>query len=277
MPRPIAALLTDFGTSDTYVGALKGAILSICREATIVDVTHALPPQDVAAAGFALDEVRDHFPAGTAFVAVVDPGVGSARRGLAAQIGERLVVAPDNGLLTLVLARDARAQIREITNRRLCAGEVSATFHGRDVFGPVAAHWLNGTPLAQVGPEVHDPVRLEIPVAAVAAQDALEASVIHVDRFGNVITNVARRDLAALLGPRRATPATWLVFERHPLPLVQTYADVAAGEPCVLLGSSGWLELAVNRGSAAQRFDLARGARIRLRCSAPGAPESSVL
>src|SRR5436190_1951844 len=156
--RPIVALLSDFGLRDHYVGAMKGAVLSVCPEAQLVDVVHDLDPHDVEMARFALAAAAPAFPPGTVFLAVVDPGVGTSRRGLAVATADHLFVAPDNGLLSLVLADHPEARVHAITNAGLFRFQVSPTFHGRDVFGPVAGHLARGMALEEVGPAVSDPV-----------------------------------------------------------------------------------------------------------------------
>jgi len=160
--RPIVALLTDFGSQDHYVGAVKGAVLAACREAAVVDLTHELPPYDVMAAAFSLSAARGAFPAGTTFLAVVDPGVGSARRALALEACGQRFVGPDNGIFTLVLAEQPSARVHEITNEGLFRARVSATFHARDIFGPVAGRLAGGMDLDEVGPPLSDPVRLPL-------------------------------------------------------------------------------------------------------------------
>jgi S-adenosylmethionine hydrolase len=264
---PVVALLTDFGSQDHYVGSLKGAILSVCGEATLVDIAHELPVHDVAAGAFALASSWRDFPPGTIFLAVVDPGVGTARRALALQAEGRLFVGPDNGILSLVM-EDAQgaAIVREITNPALMRPEISATFHARDVFGPLAGHLATGVPMAEVGPLVTDPVRLApLPARSGDAGD-WTAQVLHVDRFGNLITNLGRRDLDAILATvGNDRNGVVVVLGAHVLPLAVTYADVAAGEAVALLGSSGRLEIAVNRGSAAQELAAGGGSPLRLR------------
>jgi S-adenosylmethionine hydrolase len=265
MSRPIVALLTDFGTRDHYVGAVKGAVLAACPEAEIVDVTHEVSPHDVAEGAFALGAAYRAFPGRTVFVGVVDPGVGTNRRGLAVEAGGYRFVAPDNGLLTFVLADHADASVREITNAGLFRHEVSPTFHGRDVFAPVAGHLARGAPLDLIGPTASAPVLLELPRMVSRGAGEWEAVVLHVDRFGNLTTNVTRPDLEGILaGPGDAAGVT-VVIEGTGLPLVRTYADVPQGEGCALVGSSDRLEVAVNRGSAARLLGASRGSLVRLR------------
>jgi S-adenosylmethionine hydrolase len=263
---PLIALLTDFGEQDHYVGALKGAILTVCPEANVVDVVHELPPHDVLGGAFALAASYAFFPRGTTFVAVVDPGVGSERRALAVAAAGYTFVGPDNGLLTLVLDRNAQAEVRAVTNQDLFRSEVSATFHARDVFGPVAAALAAGAPLASVGPPVRDPVRLHIPPVRAVGAGEWEAAILHVDRFGNLITTLDRPALDRMLDEVDADPTELVVVvEGEVMPLATTYTDVAEGEACALIGSSGYLEIAVHRGSAARLLGASRGAAVRVR------------
>jgi S-adenosyl-L-methionine hydrolase (adenosine-forming) len=252
---PIIALLTDFGAADPYVGAMKGAILAACPEATLVDLVHDLPAHDVLAGALALEAAHHTYPAETTFVAVVDPGVGSARRGLALASGGYVFVGPDNGLFTFVFRGAVRAHALE--NPRLFRPAVSPVFHGRDVFGPVAGHLAGGHPLADVGPAVSDPVRLEVPEARRAGDGSWEASVLHVDRFGNATTSLR----AEQLGPG----AIEVRVHGACVPFVRTYADVAPGDPCALIGSGGRLEVAVREGSATLCLGIARSSRVTVR------------
>jgi S-adenosylmethionine hydrolase len=264
--RPIVALLSDFGTQDHYVGAMKGAVLSVCPEAQLVDVVHDLPPHDVESGSFALAAAADAFPPGTVFLAVVDPGVGTPRRGLAMQTPAHRFVAPDNGLLTLVLADHPDARVHAITNAGLFRFQVSSTFHGRDVFGPVAGHLARGTPLEEVGPPVDDPRRLAVPAVRRRAGDEWEGEVLHVDRFGNLTTNITARDLEEILSHFGNDPTeVVVVVEGAILPVVRTYGDVVEGEPCALVGSSRRLEVAIHAGNAARILGAARGAAVRIR------------
>jgi S-adenosyl-L-methionine hydrolase (adenosine-forming) len=264
--RPIVALLTDFGGQDHYVGAVKGAVLAACREAAVVDLTHELPPHDVMAAAFSLGAARAAFPAGTTFLAVVDPGVGSARRALALEAHGQSFVGPDNGIFTFVLAEQPSARVHEITNQGLFRAHVSATFHARDIFGPVAGRLAAGMDLAEVGPPLADPVRLSLARPRAVREAEWEGEVLHVDRFGNLITNFTTEALAAALVSVNGDPTDLVVaVEGMVLPLVRTYSDVAEGEACALAGSSGRLEVSVNRGSAARQLGAARGAPVRVR------------
>jgi len=259
---PVVALLTDFGLRDHYAGAMKGAILSACPEATIVDITHEVPAHDVAKGALALEAAYRYFPEGTVFAAVVDPGVGSERRPIAARAGRWLFVGPDNGLFTYVLEADPAARVRLIANPRLLRVPTSPVFHGRDVFGPVAGRLSGGLALEEVGPVVTDPVLLERPPKT-RTEDGWSGAVLHVDRFGNLTTNLLEPDLAALAEGRLDVLEVHIGSEV--LPLVRSYSDVAPGRPCAVVGSSGRLEIAVRLGRAAALPGAAEGARVLVR------------
>jgi S-adenosylmethionine hydrolase len=234
----VIALLTDFGLRDPYVGAMKGAILTTCPEATLVDLLHEVEPHDVVAGALGLDAAYRHFPEGTVFVAVVDPGVGSDRRPIAVGAGGWLFVGPDNGLFTFVLDAHPQARVHLLANPLLCREPLSAVFHGRDLFGPAAGHLARGLPLEEVGP-----------------------AIVHVDRFGNLTTNLMEADLETL-GQRGEGGRLEVRLGATALPLVRTYADVPPGAPCALVGSSGRLEIAVNRGRADTLLGAGPGAVV---------------
>lgn len=264
--RPIVALLTDFGSQDHYVGVVKGAILAACAEATLVDIVHDLPAHDVAEGAFALAAAYRVFPAGTVFLAAVDPGVGSKRRALALEAGGYRFVGPDNGIFTIVLAEHPEARVHEITNAGLFRYEVSTTFHARDIFGPVAGHLARGTPLDHVGPCVAEPITFPLEPVRQRGPGEWEAAVIHVDRFGNLTTNLSRGELDAILATVAGDPnEVVVVVEGIVLPMVRAYADVSEGEACALIGSSGRLEVAVYRGNASRLLGAAKGAPVRVR------------
>jgi len=257
----VIALLTDFGLRDPYAGAMKGAILSVCPGATLVDITHEVPAHDVAAGALALDAAYRHFPPGTIFVAVVDPGVGSERRPIAMAAGPWRFVGPDNGLFTFVLEVHPAARVHLLANPRLFREPLSPVFHGRDLFGPAAARLARGLPLEEVGPPVADPVR--IPQPPKTRTDAgWDGVVLHADRFGNLTTNLLESDLVALTG---ALEGLEVCLGEEVLPLVRSYSDVAAGRACALVGSSGRLEIAVRCGRADALPGVAEGARVVVR------------
>lgn len=253
--RPVVALLTDFGLHDHYVGAMKGAVLSVCGDASLVDITHEIAPQDIAAAAYELHAAYSVFPRGTVFLVVVDPGVGSARRAIAAEAHGYYFVGPDNGVLTHVVREPASSAVVALTNPEYARPTISRTFEGRDRFAPAAGWIACGTRLDALGPRITDWVTLPRPEPEVSG-DAVRGEVVRVDRFGNAITNIDVTTLA------RVGPVTQVHIGTHRLPLVGTYTDVAAADPCALIGSSGRLEIAVNGGSAAAQLHLARGAAV---------------
>lgn len=264
--RPIVALLTDFGDADHYVGAMKGAILTVCPDAEIVDIVHSLEPHDIEGGAWCLAASFRTFPPGSVFVAVVDPEVGSSRRGVVIEAAGYFFVGPDNGLFTYVLNETGDYRMHTITNQTLMRPQVSSTFHGRDVFGPVAGYLAKGTPAWQVGPPAEDPVMFAIPSMRQKGPGEWEATVVHVDRFGNLTTSLYERDLAAMLGEAGNDPTEVVVLiEGMVIPLVHTYSDVAEGETCALVGSTGRLEIAVHRGSAAQSLGTGKGTSVRVR------------
>lgn len=250
----VVTLTTDFGTRDAYAAELKAAILSLNSAVHLVDVTHEIAPHDVAGAALVLEAAAPWFPPGTVHLAVVDPGVGTARRGLVVAARGQFFVGPDNGLFTPVLEGGGWDAF-ELRAPGLRRAEVAPTFHGRDVFAPAAAHLSRGVAPEAFGPRVLDPVRLIWPEPRAGAR-GLEGAVIHVDRFGNLITSVRASALAALGRPAVVRVA------RRALPLVETYGDLRRGRAGALVGSSGRLELAVREGSAARLLGVGRGARV---------------
>jgi S-adenosylmethionine hydrolase len=259
--RPVIALLSDFGTRDHYAGTMKGVILNICPDATLVDITHDVPPHDVLDGSLQLAGAARYFPAGTIFLAVVDPGVGSARRGIAAEAGDYRFVAPDNGVLTSVLREWTPKKIVELTDRRYARPTVSRTFEGRDRFAPAAAWLAKGTQLTALGRPAPDYHHLDIP-GAVVDESSVSGVVLRIDRFGNVVTNIDRKtfESVAKSGTMEVTAGSQSIGR-----LVATYADIQAGEICALFGSTDHLELAANSESAADRLQLTRGSAVSAR------------
>lgn len=259
----IVTLLTDFGTRDYFVGAMKGALLSVNPEALIVDLTHEVAPHDIEEAAFTLLAAYETFPAGTVHVVVVDPGVGSARRAIAVAGAGRLFVGPDNGVFGHVYERLGHFSVFHVVEAKFFRESVSDTFHGRDVFAPVAGALSRGASPRELGPPVTDFVRL--PFAPPFRRDAstLVASVIHVDRFGNCVTNVTPRDLG---GEANARGARLIVGEREVSSFRRFFADDASAtaEPFAVWGSAGLLEIAVFRDSAARALGLGRGSEIEV-------------
>jgi len=249
--RPVITLLTDFGTADGYVAEMKGVILTRVPEATVVDVTHEISPQDVECGRLALARYWRRFPPRTVHVAVVDPGVGSARAALAVQSEGRFLVGPDNGLLSpALLVPGARAVTLPVP-----AG-AAPTFHGRDVFAPAAADLALGAPLDALGSPALDLAIRRTPEPRRLADGSIEGQVITVDRFGNAVTN--------LLGLR----AHGVEVNGTLLPLRRSYADVPVGEAIALVGSTGLIEIAVREGNGAKAMGLERGSVVVLRGTA---------
>jgi len=258
MTRPVIALLTDFGTQDHYVGAMRGVALRICPDATLADITHEIPPQDVLTGALELASAYTYFPDGTVFLCVVDPGVGSARRAIAAAAGPFFFVAPDNGLLTLAFRDRPPETVVELAERRYARQTISRTFEGRDRFAPAAAWLAAGTSLAALGPAIRDWMTIDVPVARVEG-DELLGEVVHVDRFGNLVTNIDRQTFRNFVGAAR--PEIAIAGQAVPK-LVETYSEGHHGSIAALFGSSDQLEIASPGGSAAQRLGLTRGAPV---------------
>lgn len=256
---PLLTLTTDFGLQDPFVGIMKGVILAGCPGACIVDLTHTLPPGDVRAGAFALLTAHRFFRPGTVHVAVVDPGVGSGRPALAARTPDAFYLGPDNGLLSWVLNRVKPVEVRRLENARLWLQPVSATFHGRDVFAPVAAHLARGGRFDVLGPRVADWIRLPWPTPE-QTPAGWRGEVVYVDRFGNAITNLPA---SAASDPR---PGAWVQLPgRRRVPLGAFYQAVPPGRPVAVPGSSGFLEIAINGGDAARALKLRVGSPVTLR------------
>lgn len=251
-------LLTDFGTADGYAAAMAGVIAAAAPTAILEHATHDIPPGDVLAAALALYRYAAFFPVGTVHLAVVDPGVGSDRRPLAATIDGRHFVAPDNDLLTLVLRGVQSARIVTVEHAGLGAA-AAPTFHGRDVFAPAAAHLARSEPLAALGPTVHDPRLLPLPEPERSAT-GIHGVVLHVDRFGNLITNVPVAWLRSL--PDAAAQASVTANGVMVGTVLRTYSDVEPGQPLALVGSLGLLEIAIRDGHAARRLEMGRGTSV---------------
>lgn len=259
--RPkIVTLLTDFGLEDGYVASMKGVILSICPKVRLVDISHLIPPQDIRAGAFVLATVYRDFPQGTLHLGVVDPGVGTSRRALAIRTSRHFFVGPDNGVFSWILRREPKAQAISLENPAYWSTEVSRTFHGRDIFAPVAAHLANGVPFARLGPPC-DPFTADWMQASLSAED-IRGEIIYVDRFGNAITNVTLDELSHF-GP----PGEYIVQsgETCITSVVATYGDDRPGTPVALIGSSGHLEIAVSQGSAARTLGLSAGNPISIK------------
>ena len=247
----LVALFTDFGSGDPYVAQLKGAIKTIQPECEILDLSHENEAFDISAASYLLAKSTRTLPAGTVIVAVVDPGVGSSREGLAVRTQSgRIYVAPDNGILTEVLAREGLSEARYLQNQKLnLPGSSSSTFHARDIFGPAAAHLVSGVSLESCGPKADKMVRLPRPVATVMANQA-KGQVLYIDHYGNILTNIPGSELSKL------KPGQLLSLTLHgknlSVPFLRTYAEGPADRPFALINSDGELEIAITKGHAAK-------------------------
>jgi S-adenosyl-L-methionine hydrolase (adenosine-forming) len=262
----LISLLTDFGTRDEYVGVMKAVMADICPQARTVDITHGIDPQDIIHGAFILAAAYRYFPVGTVHVAVVDPGVGSARRILAVECGGYRFVAPDNGLLERVLAEQADAVAVTVENQRYFLKPVSHTFHGRDIFAAVGAHLAAGLPLSELGPalERHAMVSGVVPGCRFAAPDCLEGTVVAIDRFGNLMTSI---DAAAVENLAGRTAGRQLVVELGGRPIggiVSFYDSVDKDLPLAIIGSRGLLEISINCGNAGRTLKAGKKDGVRV-------------
>jgi len=256
MRGPLITLLTDFGRKDGYVAAMKGVMLQRCSEARFLDISHEVAPQSIAEAAFILDTTFDAFPKETLHVVVIDPGVGSSRAILAVAVAGQQVLAPDNGVLSLLLSRYPRHTIHRVNNEALYAKRVSATFHGRDIFAPVAAYLANGGQLSSVGPPVESFIKLSM-LAARVENEYLYGQIIYVDGFGNAVSNIAGSALPD-------DPFCVEIADVCTVPFCTTYSEMSVGNALALLGSHGRLEIAVNSGNAAAQLGLTLGQLLRI-------------
>ncbi|MDX1600641.1 MAG: SAM-dependent chlorinase/fluorinase [Anaerolineales bacterium] len=272
---PTIALLTDFGTTDTYVGVMKGVIARIAPDATVIDVTHSVPPGDVANGAFQLWKAVRYFPEDAIFVIVVDPGVGTERRPIGARWQNRQLIAPDNGILSYLLAQADVEQSVELQDPRFQLENISTTFHGRDIFAPAGAHLAAGVPLQELGPALESLKRIRLPTFQRKGEQ-LQGEVVHIDQFGNLITSIGRiradGELLHINPWLREDPPFVLtrgevraaLEDRPLLQLDETFGDVPPGELVAYIGSEGLLEVAVNQGSAAERLGARVGDRVHL-------------
>lgn len=254
----LITLLTDFGLSDVYVGVMKGVIIQINPTLTVVDLTHEIPPQNVAAARFCLMNAYCYFPEGTVHVAVVDPGVGSNRRAIALQIAGGFLVGPDNGLFSGVLSQSPAIAAVELTNPEYWRSPTpSCTFHGRDIFATVGAHLARGVSLEQLGEAIDPETLVQLPIPDCIQTDAsIVGCIQYEDRFGNLMTNIPGSYVQGY---------TWVVVVgNRTIPSGQSYSDGQPGSLLALIGSHGWVEIAVNGGSAQSGLQLEWGATVEV-------------
>jgi hypothetical protein len=267
-PNGIITLTTDFGLTDSYVGSMKGVILGIAPDARLVDITHAIGPQDTNQAAYILQTFYRYFPPGTIHLVIVDPGVGSRRRAIALETPEAIFIAPDNGMLTEVW-HDARVRwgpegcmVVDLTEQRFWRDRVSPTFHGRDIFAPVAAHLASGAPLASFGARLLSINEAAFEQPTRGRNGELVGRIIHVDHFGNCITNLTPRDLE---WAKKGEQLVVDIIDQHIRGLHETYADGPIGVLIAVIGSSDHLELAVRNGNAAQTLGVGIGDIVRVR------------
>jgi S-adenosylmethionine hydrolase len=259
MPAPILTLTSDFGLTDHYVAAMKGVILSICPQARMVDISHGVSPYDVAEGAYLIAQAYPSFPPKTVHVVVVDPGVGTSRRPILLEAAGQYFVGPDNGVLSMVYSRE-KSKVRLISNDRYFRKPVSRTFHGRDIFSPVAAHLAAGVPSPRLGKLIQDYLRPSFEKPQRTGKRTWTGRILKIDRFGNVVTNfhvsefpdLERKNFSLAIGPRQAGV------------MAHNYAECGPGELFAIAGSSGYLEVSVSQGSAARAIGCETGAPAEL-------------
>jgi S-adenosylmethionine hydrolase len=257
----IITLLTDFGLRDHYAASMKGVMLGLNPNLTFVDISHSVPPQDISSAAFILGQAYPCFPAGTIHLAIVDPGVGTARKEIVVSAAAQVFVGPDNGIFTWVFEREESFTVYEITADHYFRKPVSSTFHGRDIFAPLAGWISRDIPLQQVGPVCQNPVRLKIPALTRVRDSLIQATVLAVDGFGNLITNLKPEDLPLYAASGTRT-CKMLVSQREITTFRITFGEGVAGEIFVVPGSSGYLEIVMRNGSAAAALNAAAGSLV---------------
>jgi S-adenosylmethionine hydrolase len=261
--RPVITLTTDFGTNDHFVGALKGVVLDITPDAQIVDISHAVQAFDVLDGALTISQAYSYFPNGTVHMVVVDPGVGTARRPIIASTDGFHFVAPDNGVLSMVYAREERVHVRHITSDHYFRMPVSNTFHARDIFAPVAAYLAKQVDSHKFGDEIEDFVRFASPKPKAVDENRLRGVVLKVDRFGNLITNVRPEDAPMLFGADAAAFKI-VVGSKQITDIRNSYAEGSPGEVFGILGSMGFLEIVANRAAAAQLTGAGKGSEVSI-------------
>ena len=266
---PVITLLTDFGIADEYVGVMKGVMLSICPSVSVVDISHQLDPQDIAQAAYMVPAYFHYFPEGTIHIVVVDPGVGSQRAVLAVHLRKHFFIAPDNGVLSLLLRDQKSDTIIEVTKSEYFLEPLSTTFHGRDIFAALGAHVACGTKIGALGcrRQIEDIVHLDDLTCQVTEKSEIIGKIVSIDRFGNLISNIDANQLCAFC---QAEPSRQIYIIMGSLTicgLTKTYADAAFEEPLALIGSRGYLEIALNGANAQKRLKARRGDRIRITLS----------
>jgi len=261
--RPIITLLSDFGLRDPYVAEMKAVILSICRETSIIDISHEVEKFNIRMGAFILAQAARYFPEGTIHVAVVDPGVGTERRPIIVETKRSLYVGPDNGVLILAAQNESIKCIWEISNPKYMLKNISRTFHGRDIFSPVAAYLAKGVKPSEFGPEIHDPVKPSF-VSPKIKKGVISGEIIHIDGFGNLITNIAQKDLKAACIYEGEFLSVQLGSEQLKLKVCSSYGEVPINTPLSIIGGTGFLEISVNQGNASKIFNAKVGTSVTL-------------
>jgi len=263
LQRPIITLLSDFGLKDPYVAEMKAVILSICRDASIIDISHEVEKFNVRMGAFILAQAARCFPEGTIHVAVVDPGVGTKRRPIIVEAERSLYVGPDNGLLILAAQNEGIKCIREITNPKYMLKKISRTFHGRDIFSPAAAYLAKGVKPSEFGPIIENPVKPSFSAPKIR-KEMIIGEVIHIDGFGNLITNISEENLKAFGIPEDKNFHVQLGDKQMTLKMCSSYDEAPRNTPLFIIGGTGFLEISVNRGNASKILDVKVGASVIL-------------
>jgi S-adenosyl-L-methionine hydrolase (adenosine-forming) len=261
---PIITLTTDFGLNDHFVGAMKGVLLEIAPDANLVDISHAVQPFDILDGALTISQAYSYFPAGTVHMVVVDPGVGTTRRPIMLTGERHFFVAPDNGVLSLIYDREQRISVRHITAEHYFLQPRSNTFHGRDIFSPIAGYLAKGVDIDRLGPEIQDYVRFGVPRPKPVDERTLRGVVLKVDRFGNLVTNITPTDIPKLFESNRPPFKITVGNKGTVTKICSNYAEGGPGEAFGILGSMGFLEIATNRGSAYQLLGAGKGSEVNV-------------
>jgi S-adenosylmethionine hydrolase len=261
--RRVVTFTTDFGLNEPFVGIMHGVVLNTNPEVSVVDISHGVASYDLLDGAWTIAQAYCFFPPRTVHVVVVDPGVGSARRPIVVETSDYIFVAPDNGVLSLVEARESKFSVRHVTAERYFLQPASQTFHGRDIFAPLAGWLSKGVTPAELGPEISDYVRLTLPEVKRITENRLHGAVLKVDKFGNLITNFSERDVPQMFAP--ATPQFSLTIAgRTVTGLCRSYAEGEEGELFAIVGSSGFLEVAARQASAAEKLEVGVWAAVEV-------------
>ncbi len=261
----VITLTTDFGTKDNYVGVMKGVILGINPSVCLVDITHEIAPQQVREAAFLLLSSYRWFPSGTVHLVVVDPGVGGKRNPIIVETERHLFVGPDNGVFSLIYEREQEFRVFKISNPQFLLPKVSNTFHGRDIFAPAAAYLSKGTPPSRLGEQINRYVRFPFTGPEIR-EDVLEGEIIHIDRFGSLVTNISEETWKGFVS-RDKQEFQIIIKDKILNRICHTYSDVPQGELLVVIGSSGFLDISANCASAAEMLSAKPGETVRVKRS----------